>query len=47
MSIEYLQERIAAARERLRCRPSVSFEFFPPKDDAMARTLWQDRKSVV
>ncbi|PZN30911.1 MAG: methylenetetrahydrofolate reductase [NAD(P)H] [Proteobacteria bacterium] len=47
MSIEYLQERIAAARERLRCRPSVSFEFFPPKDDAMARTLWQSLERLA
>jgi methylenetetrahydrofolate reductase (NADPH) len=41
MSIESLKERIASAAAKLRARPTVSFEFFPPKDEAMERTLWQ------
>ena len=41
MSVESLQDRIAQAAANLRSRPQVSFEFFPPKDDEMERTLWQ------
>ncbi|HEX7115893.1 MAG TPA: methylenetetrahydrofolate reductase [Steroidobacter sp.] len=41
MTVERLQERIETAASRLRGRPTVSFEFFPPKDEQMERTLWQ------
>jgi len=41
MALEHLGDRIAQAASRLRSRPTVSFEFFPPKDEAMERTLWQ------
>jgi len=41
MSIEQLQDRIGSAAAKLRGRPTVSFEFFPPKDAAMEQTLWQ------
>lgn len=41
MSIEQLRERIEGAAAQLRSRPSVSFEFFPPKDEVMEQTLWQ------
>lgn len=41
MSIEQLKDRIASAAARLRARPTVSFEFFPPKDETMEQTLWR------
>ena len=41
MSVEQLKDRIGNALARLRTRPTVSFEFFPPKDEAMEQTLWQ------
>jgi methylenetetrahydrofolate reductase (NADPH) len=41
MSVEQLKDRIANGIARLRSRPTVSFEFFPPKDEAMEQTLWQ------
>ncbi len=41
MSIEQLKDRIGDAASRLRERPMVSFEFFPPKDETMEQTLWQ------
>lgn len=41
MSIEQLRDRIGNAASRLRGRPTVSFEFFPPKDETMEQTLWQ------
>jgi methylenetetrahydrofolate reductase (NADPH) len=41
MSVEQLKDRIGNALTRLRSRPTVSFEFFPPKDEAMEQTLWQ------
>jgi methylenetetrahydrofolate reductase (NADPH) len=41
MSVEQLKDRIGTAISRLRSRPTVSFEFFPPKDAAMEQTLWQ------
>lgn len=41
MTPEHLKDRIAGSLSRLRGRPTVSFEFFPPKDEHMERTLWQ------
>jgi methylenetetrahydrofolate reductase (NADPH) len=41
MSIERLQDQIAETSSRLRSAPTVSFEFFPPKDEEMERTLWR------
>ncbi len=40
MTVEKIVDRIGAAAARLRGRPTVSFEFFPPKDEEMERTLW-------
>jgi len=40
MTVEQLADRIGSAASRLRGRPQVSFEFFPPKDEEMERTLW-------
>ncbi len=40
MSIDQLKDRIGSAATRLRGRAAVSFEFFPPKDEEMERTLW-------
>lgn len=39
--VEQLKDRIGNAMSRLRGRPTVSFEFFPPKDEQMEQTLWQ------
>lgn len=36
-----LDEHIADTASRLRHPVSVSFEFFPPNDEAMEKTLWQ------
>jgi methylenetetrahydrofolate reductase (NADPH) len=41
MSIEQLKDRIGNAISKLHSRPTVSFEFFPPKDETMEQTLWQ------
>lgn len=41
MAIEEIKDRIGEAVTRLRSRPAVSFEFFPPKDETMEQTLWQ------
>ncbi|MFO7306372.1 MAG: methylenetetrahydrofolate reductase [Gammaproteobacteria bacterium] len=41
MAIEEIKDRIGETMARLKSRPAVSFEFFPPKDEAMERTLWQ------
>lgn len=41
MSLEKLKEQIGNGQSRLRARPTVSFEFFPPKDETMERTLWE------
>ncbi|NLG75183.1 MAG: methylenetetrahydrofolate reductase [Xanthomonadaceae bacterium] len=41
MSIEQLNDRIGNAVAKQRVRPTVSFEFFPPKDEAMEQTLWR------
>jgi|HigsolmetaAR204D_1030405.scaffolds.fasta_scaffold00487_5 5,10-methylenetetrahydrofolate reductase, prokaryotic form len=40
MAIEDIKARIGEAVSRLRTRPVVSFEFFPPKDEVMEQTLW-------
>jgi methylenetetrahydrofolate reductase (NADPH) len=40
MSIEKLKDQIGNSLGKLRGRPTVSFEFFPPKDEAMEQTLW-------
>lgn len=47
MSVEDLQDRIDNAASRLRARPTVSFEFFPPKDAVMEETLWQSVQRFV
>ena len=39
MTVEKIVDRIGNAASRLRGRPLVSFEFFPPKDEEMERTL--------
>src|SRR4026209_648294 len=39
-TVEKIVDRIGNAASRLRGRPLVSFEFFPPKDEEMERTLW-------
>jgi methylenetetrahydrofolate reductase (NADPH) len=41
MSVDQLKDRIGNAAGRLRGRPTVSFEFFPPKDEQMEQTLWE------
>lgn len=41
MSAEHLKDRIGMGLTNLRGRPTVSFEFFPPKDESMERTLWE------
>jgi methylenetetrahydrofolate reductase (NADPH) len=41
MTPEKIVDRIGHAAARLRGRPTVSFEFFPPKDEQMERTLWE------
>lgn len=41
MSQEKLKDQIGNGLSRLRARPTVSFEFFPPKDEAMEQTLWE------
>ena len=40
MSIEKLKDQIGNNLSKLRTRPTVSFEFFPPKDEEMEQTLW-------
>ena len=41
MSVEKLQDQLDTSLSKLRGRPTVSFEFFPPKDEAMEQTLWE------
>jgi len=41
MSVEKLQDQVGNSLSKLRGRPTVSFEFFPPKDEAMEQTLWE------
>jgi methylenetetrahydrofolate reductase (NADPH) len=43
MQLEQLQPRNGAAL----ARPSVSFEFFPPKDEQMERTLWESVQRLL
>ncbi|HWK75127.1 MAG TPA: methylenetetrahydrofolate reductase [Povalibacter sp.] len=40
MSVEQLKDHIGNGLAQLRTRPMVSFEFFPPKDEQMEKTLW-------
>lgn len=47
MTMESLEDRIAASASNVRGRPQVSFEFFPPKDEQMERTLWQSVQRFV
>ncbi len=35
MSVEKLKDQLGNSLSKLRGRPTVSFEFFPPKDEAM------------
>jgi methylenetetrahydrofolate reductase (NADPH) len=41
MSVEKLKDQLGNSLSKLRGRPTVSFEFFPPKDETMEQTLWQ------
>lgn len=41
MSADNLQDRLAPIAGKLTRPVRVSFEFFPPKDEAMEQTLWQ------
>lgn len=41
MSVEKLKDQLGNNLGKLRGRPTVSFEFFPPKDESMERTLWE------
>jgi len=41
MSVEKLKDQLGNSLSKLRGRPTVSFEFFPPKDEAMEKTLWE------
>ncbi|WP_116812779.1 methylenetetrahydrofolate reductase [Steroidobacter cummioxidans] len=41
MSVEQLKDQIGNGLSKLRGRPTVSFEFFPPKDETMEKTLWE------
>jgi len=41
MAVEQFKDRIGEGLSRLKGRPTVSFEFFPPKDEPMEQTLWQ------
>lgn len=41
MSVEKLKDQIGNSLSKLRGRPTVSFEFFPPKDESMEKTLWE------
>ena len=45
MSLEQLQQRMGETR--ISERPSVSFEFFPPKDEQMERTLWESVQRFI
>jgi hypothetical protein len=40
MTLDKIVDRIGNTAGRLRGRPQVSFEFFPPKDEEMEKTLW-------
>src|SRR5262245_19782404 len=41
MTVQQLKDRIGSTLGRIQGRPTVSFEFFPPKDEAMEQTLWE------
>jgi methylenetetrahydrofolate reductase (NADPH) len=41
MSVENLKDRLGQSISKLSRPVRVSFEFFPPKDEAMEQTLWQ------
>ena len=41
MSTEQLKDRVGNGLAKLQGRPTVSFEFFPPKDEQMEKTLWE------
>ena len=41
MSVEKLKDQLGNSSSKLRGRPTVSFEFFPPKGEAMEQTLWE------
>jgi methylenetetrahydrofolate reductase (NADPH) len=41
MSVEKLKDQLGNSLSKLRGRPTVSFEFFPPKGEAMEQTLWE------
>jgi methylenetetrahydrofolate reductase (NADPH) len=41
MSKAHIAERVGNTLAKLGKRPTVSFEFFPPKDEHMEQTLWQ------
>lgn len=47
MTVQSLQDRLAAGSQASRTRPHVSFEFFPPKDEQMEQTLWQSVERFV
>jgi methylenetetrahydrofolate reductase (NADPH) len=40
MSITHIRDRIGNALSNLRTRPTVSFEFFPPKDETTEQVFW-------
>ena len=40
MTLDKIADRIGNTAARLRGRPLVSFEFFPPGDEEMEATLW-------
>src|SRR3989337_3079991 len=41
MSVEKLKDQLGNSLGKLRGWPTVSFEFFPPKGEAMEQTLWE------
>lgn len=47
MSVEKLRDRVGIAATNFRQRPVVSFEFFPPKDETMEKTLWQSVERFI
>jgi methylenetetrahydrofolate reductase (NADPH) len=47
MSLAKLQDGVGEALSTLRNRPTVSFEFFPPKDEHLEQTLWQSVERLL